>query len=752
MSEQSSHLIGLNPEQRSAVLQTEGPLLVLAGAGSGKTKTLVHRVVHLIRVKKVDASRIIAVTFTNKAADEMRERIRAFAGEEAKRVVVSTFHALGARILRQFHSQAHLPKRFAVYSTGDQMGALRTACSEISVGNDVFDYKRILRQISEWKSHGLTHDEARRSVAEAIAAGNRSDDYAVLAADAYRRYDEVLRACGAVDFDDLLLLPVALLKNNEDIARELWKRWHYLMIDEYQDTNAVQLQMARLLAGQRRNLCVVGDDDQSIYAFRGADVGNILDFENHFNGAKVVTLEENYRSTQRILAAANAVITGNAHRHEKKLRTSNGIGAQIEAWEHEHEIAEAEAVAKEISVRRYARKVPWEEFAILYRTNPQARPLEEALRNAGIPYRVMGGSSFFERKEVADSIAYLRAITYPDDEIAIRRIINFPQRGIGRTTVIRIADYARKTGRNYRAALEDAANADVGAAQVTAIQGFLDQLSAARDSLAAAEHAASAPPFASAQTPIAEWSENLFRTLGIFDAIHLDPRNEKSAASRVDNVKDLVGTLSRFERKVWADAPLEAMTAGNAGAGSSTGAGFSTGAASISEQQALDREWEPPTLAGALASLALAELDMEEEENTERPPAVSLMTFHSAKGLEFSDVFLVGLEEGILPHARSMTEELEAVGNGDPIAEERRLLYVGITRARQRLTISFCRTRRKGGQADTVLPSRYLEAIPEDLLIWKTAATVLSPEESTELRQNFFDHMRSLLNDGAAND
>jgi superfamily I DNA/RNA helicase len=725
MSEQATYLAGLNPEQRSAVLHTEGPMLVLAGAGSGKTKTLVHRIVHLIRHKGVMPSRIVAVTFTNQAADEMRDRVRQFAGEEARRVVVSTFHALGARILRQYHAQAHLPKRFAVYSQGDQLGALRSACAEISMGNDLFDFKRIQRQISEWKSHGLTHEQARRSVAESIARGNRSDDYAVLAADAYPRYDEVLRASGAVDFDDLLLLPVALLQENEDVARDLWKRWHYLMIDEYQDTNAVQLQLARLLAGQRRNLCVVGDDDQSIYAFRGADVGNILDFENHFAGAKVVTLEENYRSTQRILAAANAVITGNAHRHEKKLRTSNGIGPHIEAHEHEHEIAEAEAVAKEISVRRYARKVPWEEFAVLYRTNPQARPLEEAMRNAGIPYRVMGGSSFFERKEVADSIAYLRAIAYPDDEIALRRIINFPQRGIGRTTVLKIADYARKTGRNYHDGLKNANDADVGAAQATAIHGFLEQLDAARERLQKAEADASAPPFASAQTPIAEWAEGLFRTIGIFDAIHADPRNEKSAASRVDNVKDLVGTLARYERKVWADAPLELLT----------------GTGNLEAD-----EWEPPTLGGALASLALAELDMEEDEAEERPPAVSLMTFHSAKGLEFSDVFLVGLEEGILPHARSMSDEVE-LERGDPIAEERRLLYVGITRARQRLSVSFCRTRRKGGQADTVLPSRYLESIPEDLLVWKTAAESLTPEESTELRQNFFEHMRSMLSD-----
>ena len=704
-------------------------MLILAGAGSGKTKTLVHRIVHLIRGRDVMPWRIVAVTFTNKAADEMRERVRSYAGDDAKRVVVSTFHALGARILREFHEQAQLPQRFAIYSTGDQLGALRTACAEVSVGNDVFDFKRVLRQISDWKSRGVTHAEARRLVAEAEATENRRDDYAVLSADAYPRYDEVLRACGAVDFDDLLLLPVSLLQQHEDIARNLWRRWHYLMVDEYQDTNAVQLQLARLLAGPRRNLCVVGDDDQSIYAFRGADVGNILDFERHFSGAKVVTLEENYRSTQRILGAANAVIAGNAHRHAKKLRTSNGIGPQIEALEHEHEAAEADAVAKEISVRRYARKVPWEDFAVLYRTNPQARPLEEALRTNGIPYRVMGGTSFFERREVADCVAYLRAIVFPDDEIAIRRIINVPPRGIGRTTVMRVADYARGKRISYRAGLEAATDADVGAAQVAAVNAFLAQLENARMTLEKAERAAASPPPDDMHPPLARWAENLFREIGIIDAIAADPRNDKSAASRVANIKDLVGTIARYERRNWSNAPsfLTAPTAEDEG-----------------------DEWTSPTIAEALSSLALAELELEEEELTDKPAAVSLMTFHSAKGLEFSDVFLVGLEEGILPHARSIVDEPDLTP-GDPIAEERRLLYVGITRARNRLTLSFCRTRRKGGQAETVLPSRYLEDLPEDLVTWKTADELLTPEESADLRQNFFAHMRTMLGDDTDN-
>ena len=324
------HLRGLNPEQREAVTHVDGPLLILAGAGTGKTKTLVHRIAHLIRVAKAAPETIVGVTFTNRAADEMRERVESFIGPEAKRVSLSTFHSLGVRILRAHHKKLNLPARFAIYSTPDQLAALKLACSEISIGNDSFDSKRILRQISAWKNARIMPVDAMRIVADAAESGTRADDYAVLSADAYVKYEEILRASGAVDFDDLLLLPLKLLQEDESARRDLWKRWQHVMIDEYQDTNSVQFELARLLAGTRRNLCVVGDDDQSIYAFRGAEVGNILDFEQHFPGARIVRLEENYRSTRRILAAANAVIAGNARRHEKKLRTANSIGDMIE--------------------------------------------------------------------------------------------------------------------------------------------------------------------------------------------------------------------------------------------------------------------------------------------------------------------------------------------------------------------------------------------------------------------------------------
>ncbi|HSJ05748.1 MAG TPA: UvrD-helicase domain-containing protein [Longimicrobiales bacterium] len=711
------HRQALNPEQRRAVERTDGPVLILAGAGSGKTRTLVYRVAHLIRKAKVDPARIVAVTFTNRAAQEMRERVRDFAPDEARRVTISTFHSLGVRILREHGERLGLPRRFAIYSAADQLGALRSACAEISIDDDSFDLKRVLRRISDWKTRGVDPVDAVKAVAGERATGTRADDYAVLAADAYGRYEETLRACGAVDFDDLLLMPVRLLRADEDVRQALWKRWHYYMIDEYQDTNAVQLEMARLLAGPRRNLCVVGDDDQSIYAFRGADVGNILEFERHFPGAAVIRLEQNYRSTQRILAAANAVIAGNPHRHPKRLRTTNAVGAPIDLHVHAAEADEAAAVAREIQVRRMARKMRWEDFAVLYRTNPQARVLEEALRAQNIPYHVVGGTSFFDRKEVLDCLAWLRAVVAPGDEIALRRIINFPARGIGRTTVLKLVAQARDRRTGFGAVLATVTVAEMGAAPAAAVHAFNDLLRDLRRTLHAAEAAAAMPPPPGELPPLAAWAKELFRRIDIEGAVRAERRNDRTADARVENIRDLVGTIARYERGVWAEGPG-------------------------------GEDWSAPTLSDALARLTLSELDDDAEEGDGEPTGVTLMTLHSAKGLEFSDVFIVGLEEGILPHARSLAESGEAGGYADPLAEERRLLYVGLTRAQQRLALSYCLSRKRGGSVETVLPSRYLEEIPPDLLEVRDGGTsTLTEEESTGLREGFFSRMKEMLAD-----
>ena len=428
------YLRDLNPQQREAALATEGPVLILAGAGSGKTRTLVHRVIHLLD-RGVEPRHILAVTFTNRAASEMRERIAGAVGKSIRALTVSTFHSLGARILRPYAERAGLPEKFAIYATGDQLALIKRIIGEevhvvATAGDDVYDAKRVLHRISGWKNQMMDPEAASQEVAMGRTRDNRTDDYDVLAAAVYPRYEAGLRAAGACDFDDLLLLPVRLLRDDSEVREAMWKRWRYLMVDEYQDTNGAQLEMARLLAGPHRNLCVVGDDDQSIYAWRGADLRNILEFERHFPGARVVILEENYRSTQRILDAANAVIQHNVARKAKTMRTGNGPGPRLDYWlisEEEGRSAEereAEMVASEIGIRRFREQLDWGDFAVLYRTNLQSRVMEEALRSANIPYRIVGGTSYFDRKEIADAAAYLRAVIQPKDEIALRRIIN----------------------------------------------------------------------------------------------------------------------------------------------------------------------------------------------------------------------------------------------------------------------------------------------------------------------------------------
>ena len=679
----------------------------------------------------MDPSRILVVTFTNKAANEMRERVRAFAGEDASQMLVSTFHSLGARILRLHAEKLALPKRFAIYSGSDQIGALRRATEEIHIDDDRFDLKRVLRRISDWKTRSVDPIAAAREVADTQATGTRADDYEVLAADAYVRYEETLRACGAVDFDDLLLLPVRLLESDDEVRRDVWRRWHYVMVDEYQDTNAVQLHMTRLLAGARRNVCVVGDDDQSIYAFRGADVGNILEFDRHFENAAVVKLEQNYRSTQRILEAANAVIAGNARRHEKRLRTENAIGDLIDVYEHGDENAEAELIASAISLRHFRERRPWREFAILYRANTQSRPLEESLRTKGIPYRVVGGTAFFDRKEVADAMAYLRAVAHPHDEIALRRIINYPTRGIGRTTVNRIADVAREREIGFARALRDNALvvAELGRAQADAVASFLAILDRQRHALEIAERAARRPPPANGLPPLAQWALELFRAVGLEDAIRAEHAGG-AADARLSNLRDVAGTIARYERRRWAELAQR------------TGERLPDDVDSLEafDQDPLAEAWHPPTLHEALQRLALTDPDEDAEDGD--ADLVTLMTLHAAKGLEFDDVFVVGLEEGILPHARSIED------GGAGLAEERRLLYVGITRARRRLSLSICRARRKGGEVVDALPSRYLAEIPETLIERKTAGRLLSAEESADLKRDFFAHMRAMLADG----
>lgn len=732
------YLRDLNPEQRTAALTTDGPVLILAGAGSGKTRTLVFRILHLVR-SGVHPRQILAVTFTNKAAGEMRERVVRLAGKEARGVTLSTFHSLGARLLREHGERVGLPNKFSIYGTGDQLALIKRIVDEevhvsATAGDDQYDAKRVLYQISSWKNQLATPAAARAEVIGGAMRNNRSDDYAVLAADVYPRYEQGLRAAGACDFDDLLVLPVQLLREHHDVREALWRRWRYLMIDEYQDTNAAQLEIARQLAGPFKNLCVVGDDDQSIYAWRGADLTNILEFERHYPGARVVVLEENYRSTQRILDAANAVIAQNTVRKLKRMRTGNGPGPRIDYWEFDAaqgssaEAAEAEMVAREIGIRRFHESLQWSDFGVLYRTNLQARPLEEALRAANIPYRVIGGTSFFDRKEVADFAAYLRAVLNPRDEVAVRRIINYPTRGIGRTTLLKLVEEARRTGLALLDVLRAASAGEGGTGthlglnrpQIEAVARFVELLDEAAAELQQMEAAVRSGT--SGDAPLQHWAAALLRRLRLEEAVRAENKSEKVADIRIDNLRQFLASLGEYEARTWAEQPLPDE----------------------------EGDWAPPSLAGFLERVSLVENsdNARDSKEEEEPNRVTMMTLHSAKGLEFTHVFLVGLEEEILPHGRTLHEIAEGAA-GDPIAEERRLFYVGITRARHRLTLSGCRTRQRGAAAVPRQPSRFVQEIPPDLLHHRSAAagSSLSEAESKEFRGNFFSQMRQMLNE-----
>ena len=706
-------------------------MLILAGAGSGKTRTLVYRIAHLLSLG-VDPRRILAVTFTNRAAQEMQERVARIVGKGAKGVLLSTFHSLGARILRDHGTHIGLPKSFAIYPTGDQVAAVKKVMTEevhvvATAGDEKFDVKQVLFQISDWKNRLVSPEEAAREVAEGKMRYNRKDDYAVLAADVYPRYEQTLRAAGAADFDDLLLLPVKLLTEHPEVREACWKRWHYLMIDEYQDTNGAQLEMARLLAGPRKNLCVVGDDDQSIYAWRGADVRNILDFERHFPGARVVVMEENYRSTQRILDAANGVIANNTERKAKRLRTSNAPGPKIDYWEFaadagkSAEEKEAEMVANEILLRKYQEQGQWGDYAILYRTNLQSRLLEEAMRASNIPYRVIGGTSFFDRTEVANAIAYLRVVINPADEVSLRRIINFPTRGIGKTTLLRLVDAARAARQPLYEILCNAEKVDgINAAQWEAIRHFVGMIEEERTEYRAVDAGIRAGD--PGERTLHAWVKAFVKRLRLEDAIRNDNKNsERATEVRLDILREFVDSVGRYEERTWGKQPLPDE----------------------------EDDWEPPTLAEFLerVSLTADEDDKKEDDRDEDPNRATLMTLHSAKGLEFKHVFLVGLEEEILPHGRSVQAVGDATpGAPDPIAEERRLFYVGITRARHRLTLSGCATRRKGPDHTPRQPSRFLAEVPPDLLERKTPGTrsSLNEEESKELKTNFWATMKAL--------
>ncbi len=652
-------LADLNPAQREAAEQVDGPLLILAGAGSGKTRVIVHRIAYLIEAFQVSPFRILAVTFTNKASQEMRERVaKLLSPEISRRLMVSTFHSACLRILRQHIDLMGIRKDFVVYDASDQLALMKSCVSELEINEDLFQPRSLLGQISQLK-HKLILPETY-----ADQAGDFG--FESVLKKVYHLYQIRLSALNALDFDDLIGCTIRLFQSRSDIQRMYQDRFQYIMVDEYQDTNHAQYQLIRLMTSEKRNLCVVGDDDQSIYAFRGADVGNILSFERDFPDTKVVVLSQNYRSTNTILSAASAMIEKNRHRKPKNLWTENGTGEKIVWGKTASENEEARFVLRTLSGLQESGDYGLSDFAILYRTNAQSRVIEESLRNAGLPYFVYGGLRFYDRKEVKDLIAYLRLIVYRADDISVRRIINLPPRSIGRVSFERLAQYAETNQYPLLDALAHAEEMGLSPQGKNGVVAFMELIERLSD-------------FAE-DVPLPQLLRFLVDEVDYM--AYLKKAFGHESESRIENVLEFIAAADEFVM------------------------------ASEDEQYGLDGtliEIERSGLGGLKAFLDQIALVSSGEENDQNGRGVTLMTLHSAKGLEFPVVFLVGMEEGLFPHSRALTQPKE-------MEEERRLCYVGMTRAKERLYLVSATQRRLYGTSHWNNPSRFIQDLPEEIV------------------------------------
>ena len=634
---------GLNPQQAEAVINTEGPMLIMAGAGSGKTKVLTCRVANLLQ-KGVRPYRILAITFTNKAAAEMRERVNNMSGPAAKDVWLFTFHAFCARFLRmEIDKLPGYNKNFAIYDTDDTKKLIKGILKELNIDDNRFSPNKILNKISEAKNKLIDAEHFSQSI-DSVDFNDKK------VAEVYERYQTQLKLNNALDFDDLLMLSIKLLQENKEVREKYQDRFDYLLVDEYQDTNHAQYLLTKFLAAKHRNICVVGDADQSIYGWRGADIQNILDFEKDYPDAKVIKLEQNYRSTQIILDAANAVIENNTGRKPKNLWTENKSGADIIYFQAVDERDEARFVIEQLQNLQRTENKKLGDMAILYRTNTQSRIFEEMLIKSGISYNMVGGLKFYERKEIKDIIAYLRVIFNPADSLSLLRIINVPKRGIGDASLAKIQAYAAANNVSLFEAVSNAA----------AIDGLSSRFVSKLDDLAGIIFELMN---LASEAPVEDLIDRVLRDTGYLE--ELENERTPQAQSRIDNLHELISVAQEF-------------------------------AASEEENN----------LENFLAHVALVS-DIDDTELGE--DAITLMTLHSSKGLEFPVVFLVGMEEGLFPHARTLMDETE-------IEEERRLCYVGITRAKEKLFLSSTKMRTIYGNTVTYPPSRFLQEIPARLV------------------------------------
>ncbi|HUR45906.1 MAG TPA: UvrD-helicase domain-containing protein [Candidatus Saccharimonadales bacterium] len=677
------NLATLNPQQRDAVQTIRGPVLILAGAGTGKTRVITFRIAHMIE-RGIAPGQILAVTFTNKAAREMKERVSKLVPRPKKNSdatkpegpTISTFHSLGVRILRQHIEALGYKKNFVIYDESDQLGAVKKVLSHLSAKGEKIDAKQVLGFISRFKNNGLK-------------PGSMSDESAaVLAQHIYGRYQSALHACNAIDFDDLLLLTLRLFKEHPNVLEACRNKFRYVMVDEYQDTNAAQFELVHLLTQEHRNLCVVGDDDQSIYGWRGAEIANLLDLEKHFPEVKVVKLEQNYRSTNTILNAANAVIKNNLKRRGKQLWSDKGDGSKITVHTFASDEEEARSVVEQIEYARMTRRIPWSQQAILFRTNMQSRALEMALRQATVRYNLIGGQSYFDRREIKDFLAYLKMFVNPHDDSSLLRISNVPARGLTDLTMEKLLSASHERGGSVFSVMRHTDVLDSFQNKTReSIGEFVEFIERTK-----AELDAETPPVI-----LSVWAEKFLNEAGYIEDLRRSEKNPDAAENRIRNLKDLIVNLDHsLEDSNPNAAPTEKLQ-------------------NFLQELMLDSD--------------------RKEEAESKGDAVTLITMHSCKGLEFPHVYVVGLEDGLLPHSRSKVE--------GTLDEERRLFYVAITRAQETLTMSHCLSRKKYGQALPCHPSPFINELPSELIEMVSEKTKKPVDVQTG--QNFFSALREVV-------
>ncbi|MBS4456749.1 UvrD-helicase domain-containing protein [Tuanshanicoccus lijuaniae] len=694
----------LNDKQREAVLTTKGPVLIAAGAGSGKTRVLTHRIAYLIEEVGVNPWNILAITFTNKAASEMRERVQQLVGEQASQIWVATFHAMCARILRREAEHIGYDRNFTIIDTGEQQTLMKQVIKEFNLDSERFNYKQLLSVIDTAKNEGKMPEEF------ASEAGGYIDN---IHADVYRKYQSRLKAANAMDFNDLILLTVRLLQTNEAIRQFYQQKFQYIHVDEYQDTNHSQYQLVQLLSGLLRNVCVVGDADQSIYGWRGANMENILNFEQDYPDAKVILLEQNYRSTQTILKAANSVIANNTKRKDKALWSDKEAGEKVKYYQANTDRDEAQFVIENIHEIKKEFAYKNRDFAVLYRTQAQSRNLEDQFLHANIPYKIVGGLKFYSRKEIQDTLAYLRLIDNPDDNLSFNRIINVPKRGIGQATIDKLASFADELNVSWFKAIDYLTQSSISKAAQTKLVSFSHMIRQLQQQIEF--------------LTMSELVEQVWEHTGYIDA--LKKVGDIESLNRIENLEEFASVTKQFDESdglAVVESDPDFMQSNEVeDTNESSSDSIVSNAESNNSIFLLDNETTPEQVTQLTRFLTDISLVSDTVEDETMEDLVTLMTLHAAKGLEFPVVFMVGMEDGLFPLSRAMEDD-------DELEEERRLAYVGMTRAEKQLFLSGARSRLLYGRYQHNVPSRFINEIESKLIekIGGTSSSYLAAQQA----------------------